>query len=358
MEGSKVKEFYIRYLANTLSSLSGRIEHQKIPLPKLEFLYPAMNITIYLFDYLEEHNNLKNHIGLGFIVHIREIDEDQAIKKSKNLVENILNIISFESLSPCKSAKLISIVDSTNKNSCPTKFLISPFEEKFSPLSPIQIDKKRFDMIWNSFINSESKRRLMRSLSWLRKGIDSRIVVDEFISYFIALNVLEPLLRENRKWDGLDNIFDQNEVNSPYEFTEIRRARNRLFHGATECDELSDSFINELNNYLEPMRRAIIYGILVLLNIQKDYMFKNFINKKPLRVRGETYFIQKGIIENLLLSSSIIPEKFPELKVTNKQKIISLKCNGDLDFKLKYTTKYKLPNGSNFMLKEVESWID
>ncbi len=358
MEGGKLKEFYIHYLTKTLSSLSKRIGHQKIPLPRWDFLYPKMNAKIYLYDCLKEHNNLKIHIGLGFIVHIKEIDEDRAIKKSKNLVENILNIISFESLSSCKPAKLISVVDSTNKNSCPTKFFIFPFEEKFSTSSLIQIDKKRFDMIWNSFINSKSKRRIMRSLSWLRKGIDSRIVVDEFISYFIALNVLEPLLGKKRKWDGLEDIFRQKKVNSPYAFKKIKDARNRLFHGATKYDELSDSFINELNNYLEPMRRAIIYGILVLLNIQKDSMFKNFIKKKPLRVRVETYFIQKGIIENLLLSSSIIPEKFPGVKVTNKQNIISLKCNGELDFKLKYTTKYKLPNGSNFIFKEAESWVD
>lgn len=351
-----MKSFYLRYIAETLASISVRAEQQNLPIPIWRFLFSDLDAEIYIFDSLQDQNGLKLHVGLEIIVHIKEEDENQATSKSKNLVEFILNLISFESLSSCKPAKLKGIIDTTKADSCPINLFTRPFEENFPYSSLVQIDRKRFDIIWKAFGASKNKARIMRSLTWIRKGIDSENKVDEFISYWIAIEAFEPLLRKASTWDGIRDIFSQKEIESTSSFTTIKGARQKLFHA---FNELSDDFVDELKKYLFPMRRTAIYGILLALDISKNSIdYGNLLNRDPHRIEVRPYSIQKGKLVNLSIDSPDFLINFPRTVFDLKEKNISFNKDGSLNFTWKSTYKYILPKDCKFLLEIEELWGD
>ena len=351
-----MRKFYLHYFVNTLASISLRLNHQKNKTYCWRFLLSDKNEKIYLIDSLKDYNGLKLHQGLEFLVCLREVNKPQAISKSRILVESIINLIFLETLASCKPAKLLTVLEIKDSEAIPVEFFIYPFNGYLPIASPIQIDKDKFDLLWEAFKVSRRKDRIMRSLSWFRKGVYSENIVDEFISYWIALEVLEPLQRKCERWDGIKSVFEQKEVNCPYKFTEIKETREKLFHG---FQELNDNFVNKLGEYLEPLIRALLYTLLCALNINKKSIdYGNFIIRKPRRIRLKPYIKQEGFLKNLPKNGEELMENFPKIEADIKNIIPGLSRDGTINLEIKANFRYNLPRNSIFTLTAQEFWGD
>ena len=348
--------YFLHYFSEMPASISSRQEHQKSPAKIWNILFSGLNTEIFLMDSLKDINNLKLHVGLDFLAKTEDREETGAQQKTINLVEAILNIISLETLSSCKPAQLLSFIDATNKDICSTKFYIRPFDNSFPLSSLVRVDPSRFNMLWKAYDSSGNKDRIMRSLSWLRKGINSDNAVDEFVSYWIALEILQCVLKKKVKWDGIKEIFTRKEIIAACSFKDVCDARQELFHG---FHELSDDFINKLKRYLDTLRRAVIYANLASLKIDKTSLdYSAFINRTPHRMQIRPYSVFKGSIKNLPQEDQARIESFPKVEFTPEEVNISLSENEELNISWKINNKFILPKNCSFDFSEYELWGD
>lgn len=351
-----MKEFLLHYFVETSASISSRESHQKDPVEIWRFLFTMPKAEIFLYDSIKEHNGFKLHHGIDIVVNAEANDENQAISNAKNFSESILNLISFATLSSCNPARLLALIDSSDKNSCPSTFYLYSFDHSSPVTSLVQINKDQFEALWKGFDCTQRKDRIMRSLSWLRKGIDSENAVDEFMSYWIAIEALEPILRTKILWDGIKEVCSRKEINNPYNFSDIKDARQKLFHG---FHELSDDFVQELKNYIDPLRRAVVFSILLALKIPETSIdICAFVNRKLRRGKIKPYFLQKGKIKNFPKDLGVIISNFPRVKTKINKTELSFTEEGDLLSTIRAEYKYHLPINSTFILQAEESWAD
>lgn len=353
---ANMNTFYLHFFAEIPASISSRLEHKKLPAQVWSFLFPGLSTEVFVMDSLKEINNIKLHVGLDFFARTEDQDDKHAQQKAKNLVESILNIISLEALSSCKPAQLMSLIDTTNRDVCATKFYLRPFDSSFPLSSLVKIERTRLDLLWKAYDTSGNKERIMRSLSWLRKGINSDNVVDEFISYWIALEILQCILRKKAKWDGIKDVFVQQEISATCSFDDICDARQELFHG---FHELSGDFIKKLKSYLDTLRRSAIYANLVCLKIDKSSLdYSALINRYPRRQQIRPYSVVKGILKNLPQNVKTIIGSFPKVEFTLEGVNVSVSENEKINMSWKTNNKFTLPRDCTFECSEFEFWGD
>jgi hypothetical protein len=190
-----MREFYIQYYTKTLLTIGDWKEWQQTPLPAWQFNFG--DTTVAMRDYIRQEEANKLHLGLEFIVQTHATNEEEAKDKSKTFVESILNFISFSTLSSCDAASIINLIEiKRDTNLSPFQHYIYPFKEDFISGSSVKIDEAVFGEIWNKYNKNEHQQRLMRAMSWFRKGLNEG-GLDEFISYWIGVEILSGILKSN-----------------------------------------------------------------------------------------------------------------------------------------------------------------
>lgn len=175
-------------------------------------------------------------------------------------------------------------------------------------------------------------------------------------AYWIALEILQCVLRKKRKWDEIKKIFIQKEINASCTFDEICNARKELFHG---YHELSDSFINKIKSYLETLRRAVIYANLASLKIDKNsFDYSIFINRIPIRIQIKPYSILKVVLKNIPADVQAFIESYPKVDFTLEGIDVSLSENEKLNVSWKTNNKFNLPKNCSFDSLVHELWGD
>lgn len=190
-----MSEFYIQYYTRTRLNISDWKEWEQTPLPAHRFNF--RDATVAMRDCVRQEGADKFHVGFEFIVQIPARNEEEAKKKSKNFVEIILNLISFSTLSFCDAANIINVIEiKRDVNLSPSQFYIYPFKDDFISGSLVKIDTPIFGEIQNKYDKNEHQKRLMRAMSWFRKGLNAE-GLDEFIFYWIGVEILSEILKNN-----------------------------------------------------------------------------------------------------------------------------------------------------------------
>lgn len=360
-----MNKYSIRYHSRTQAALARRAKQQILPLPTWTFNYPNIpkyELTIALSDQVKRIDNINLHTGLNIIADIKADSEEEAIKTSKNYVETLLNLISFSTLTYCDSAILVSVINiMDDKESLPLSFYVYPFKEQEIVSSINKIDEPTFSAIFKAYGKSSNQARTMRALTWLRKGIGEENLVDQFICYWTGWEVIMGILRRNlrhqiknpRKWEGIKAILTDNL--SFQNLDAIKNARRRLFHGGKEEDELDDKFMREIKSYLEPMRKALVFGIGSIWGLE-IVLYQPIANKTPRSIDQAPWSVLKGNIKNLPKSFDELIKKYPSLdaEITNKQ--FSIDADGGLSITYKVSHHFHGPSGNEWELKEMEQW--
>lgn len=358
-----MNRYIIEYFSKTRASLSNMKEQQTTSPKQWIINFPNLKdckLTIAILDNLEKYDDLYLHTGLKILTDITTDSEEKAKEISKEWVEAILNLISFSSLIYCDKAIVVSIINIV-KEEHPYRYYVYPFNEKEVLGYLTKIDHSKFDEIFNAFDKSNEKPRILRSLSWLRKGIGEENSVDEFISYWTSLEVIKSILRRNLKtklkrvsdWGGVEDIFITKL--SFHNFGSIIKARRRLFHGGREGDTLDNDFMEEIKGFLEPMRKALVYCIGSILNVENDAI-SVIANKIPKRNELYLYSIYKGDLINLPIDFNELVKDYPRFDVNVIEKKYSINEEGGLrtDFK----TQHRFSSGIGIRLEklEIEFW--
>ncbi len=358
-----MNRYIIQYYSKTRAALADRDKQQTFPLSGWIFNYPNLpnyELTIALSDRIKRSDNVHLHTGLNIIADIKANSEDEAGETSKNHVETLLNLISFSTLTHCGSATLVSRI-SIDKEVHPFRYYVYPFMEQEVTDSLIRIDEPTFRTIFEAYNKSSYKPRTMRALTWLRKGIGEENVVDEFISYWMGLEVIRSILRRNLRyktknpgeWDGVKDIFT-NKL-SFQSFDAIKGTRRRLFHGGKEEDKLDNEFIREIESYVEPMRKALVFGVGNIWGLENNIIL-TIANKAPRRVEQPPWAVMEGNLKNLPRNFNELAKNYPTLDAEIIDKQFSVDQEGILSLNYKVSYQFRGPNAIKWEPGEIQLW--
>ncbi|MCK4733340.1 MAG: hypothetical protein KAT65_12875 [Methanophagales archaeon] len=416
-----MQEFYIQFYTKTLLTIGDWKEWEQTPLPAHRFNF--RDATVAMRDCVRQEGADKVHVGLEFIVQTHATNEEEAKDKSKTFVESILNFISFSTLSSCDAASIINIIEiKSDTNLSPFQHYIYPFKDDFIIGSSVKIDEAVFGEIWNKYNKSGHQKRLMRAMSWFRKGL-SEEGLDEFISYWIGVEILKGILKSNvdaRLKEELDNGFipiesikkfslstnaiitkekdgewiisDGEEVHIVREktgrlniYTEDKQGCRkritddwigvkRVFEDKLRCDDFGK--IKEFRNGIlhgykelsdEFVQKAVTYtpllrkGLIACISTVLDISdgtLNKIVNKEVRKVKSEQWQIIKGNFENLPSTFDGMIINYPKIEVKIKDKEMNRGKDGRLNITSKLEYTFFCGGNIKFKIKEVEVWGD
>jgi len=337
-----MNRYIVQYHSRTPAALASIAKQQTFPLSGWIFNYPNLpnyELKIALSDHVKKADNINLHTGLNITADVKADSEEEAKDISKNHVETLLNLISFSTLTYCDAATLVSIISITDKETHPLSYYVYPFSEQEIIGGLRIIDQPAFGIVFEAYDKSSYQPRTLRALTWLRKGIGEENPVDQFISYWTGLEVIKHVLspekmNTDKEWEEVEKIFKDRLHRQ--DFKEIKQAgRNGLLHGFRVLD---NEFVREIGNYVEPIRKTLIFCIGSVLELEDDTI-SSIANKTPRRIEQMPWTILKGNLENLPKDFDELIKNYPTLEgeITNKKFSISQ----DEDLKVEFTVTHR-----------------
>ena len=351
--------YLVQYHSRTLAALAGREKQQTFPLPGWIFNYPNLpnyELKIALGDHVKKTDNINLHTGLNITADMEADSEEEARDISKNHVEPLLNLISFSTLTYCDTATLVSIINITDKETHPFSYYVYLFSEQEIIGQLSIIGEPTFGTVFEAYDKSSCKPRVLRALSWLRKGIGEDGSADEFICYWIGLEAIKHVLAlqkmdADKEWEEVEKIF-QNRLHRQ-DFKKIKQAgRNGLLHG---FQELNNKFVEEIESYVGPVRKTLIYCIGSSLGLENNIV-STIANKIPRRIEQMPWRVLKGNLNNLPSDFTELVKNYPTLSTETVNKQFSINQEGNLGVKFDLTHKFRGPSATKWNLKEIELW--
>ncbi len=381
-----MNRYIVQYHSRTLAALAGRERQQKFPSPKWTFDYPELpsyEMKIALSDHVKKTGNINLHTGLRITADVKADSEEEARGISKNIVETLLNLISFSTLTFCGPTRLVSIISTSDAGTkaYPFRHYVYPFDEEEILGSLSVISEPTFRTIFEAYEKSPNKSRTLRALSWLRKGISEDGSVDEFICYWVGIEAIKHLLVPEKKahcivltaikhifisrkvkrkkrsvgeeWGEVEEIF-QNRLHRK-DFKKIKQAgRNGLLHGFRELD---NKFLQEIGSYVEPIRKTLVYCMGSVLGLENKIL-STLANKTPRRIRQNPWSIVEGALTNVKLDFDELLKNYPFLDIEKMDKRFLISKKGKLTLTFSVTHRFHGPKGAKWEVKATELWGD
>lgn len=345
-----------RYHVGSMAALDNRITLQQKPINRWLFQFPKPDAKVYTYDNIEVRNGVKLHAGLKIIVVVEGTYSDDSEDIATSLTNSILNLFSFATNAQCEVPRLISHISIRDDTSDGTFFQQPDPDNTILNGTPRKIDENIFNALWVAFDGNQDKESLSLALSWFRKAIGEKTIIDEFVSFWIALEVANFTVKnifkrktgkKLPKWDPVTEIF-ASKIKS-IGFKTVKRARNDILHGNRP---LSPEFTARIRKYIIPLRNAIVYlvgSILVLDDAIISAIISNTMRKLLIGSAVEL----RGFFENLPTDMDELLKDYPEMITKGKPNQYSISDTGELDVTINRNQTAKLPAKTIFHAHEV-----
>lgn len=332
-------------------ALSNRKRIQEDSSPPWEFHFPALHCTAYVWDNIEARE-VKLHAGLNIVVVLEGQYSDGSDEIAESFSSRILDILSFINLAQCDVPKLISrIVIKDDGTSIGAFFQQSDPDSMIVVGTPRTVDKDIFLRVWKACDGSPHEQRVFLALEWLRKAIREKYIIDQFISYWVALEISNSTLRvilKNKstksvpKWGPVTDVF--NTVVDSIDFDKVKAARNYILHGN---GPMTPEFVSRMRTYITPTRSAVVYMVTRTLGLD-DTIANTIVTKEPRRMFRDPTLGLTGYFENLPIGINELLNNYPEIRTQGKPSRYSIRDTGELDISFKTTYTAKLLPGVKF----------
>ena len=348
-----MKRYFARYFILTPNCISGRYKIERGNPQGWKFLFGDAEISL-----------IDDKKGLWADCFLFAKNLDHAEEKSNVLIENILGLIDFTTSSYSSSSFVSSYEASPDlKMRIYKQVFHIPTQERNIAV----INEKVFQEIFDKRI----EERILRGISWLRKGYLEQEHVDKFIAFWTGLESISELLcdsfeisTEDRKriCNKCGNVIDKRisslgtkilflkEIeNNNTLFGRIRGARGKLLHGG---GPLSEKFVREIRTYNPLIRRALIIGIGKLLEISDETV------KSVIRRKTNSYSDRVKII----IKTNLVDFNPPGIEYFTKQPRLDIESNKllkrevDDQGKLSITKDLKIKTNVNIRGITLEAW--
>lgn len=346
---------YVRYYAASMASIGDwRISKgQTSSKLRVNFQDKEYHAELDIFDRVEDRGGVKLHSGLDMIATIDQHNMNEVSTLSRGLVDTVLDVISFVTVAYCERLIMSSLITfGDDGNAVGELYSSPPATDYFTVAIPRTIEKDVLKAVFEAKDRSAAKvrDRISRSLAWFRKSIVDKNTVIQFISLWIALETISPLLRDELqqrirnpgKWDGARHIF-MNEIPT-VTFDDIHSIRQTLFHS---LGQITPEFSDKLASFVEPMRRASIFGIGSILKLDRPSVEKaaglttlNMFSISSYGLRGKFHNLPNDIGELMKHYPAMRVDKFTYQYVPDDQ--------GRRSVDISFNMKASLPAGTVF----------
>ena len=338
-----------RYHVAAMAAIHNRKQLQQDPSGKWDFEFRKPAAQVVLSDNVVE-KEVKLHAGFNIIVILKDVNKPDNAQVAASLVDRILDTISFSTMAQCEPPSLLTEITIANDVPPEGQFFEGPdLDSSIIIGTPRTINENSFGEIWRACDGNPNEERILRTLAWFRKAIREQHNIDQFISLFIALEVISPLLRDllktevkdPPKWEGVVNIF-RKKIKT-VDFDDINQARQELFHG---FKPLGPEFSSRISGYLEPLRNAIVYGLGDILGLQ-GRVTDQICSYPPRRLLLRSQTGLKGHFRNLP-ELEVLLKRFPEAEFSRKSMRFSIEPDGKLKILFDASQKFTLPEKTVF----------
>jgi hypothetical protein len=203
-----MNNYFVRYIADTIFSLKHRKEHVKGLFGG--FFIKFTDIELFVYESLEKIGDKFVFKGISFDSYVTASTVERAQSKMQNAVSNTLDIFSFISLSPWTDLSLISTYEA-NVNIKIRKSNYYFYNSKeveiiksIRPLDDLSVLKEILDKLGENNFRSN----IFASLYQLNKGLQSNTDVDEFLSYWVAIEYLAHSLNEKSGYKKIERYYE------------------------------------------------------------------------------------------------------------------------------------------------------
>jgi len=353
-------KYFSRYISKSPVILGNKSEYDKKTITSYKFNYPSLTIGMRdSFQYTEGHTK---HIGLEFIIEGESQNKEIFIETSRNNLELLLNLISFSSMGYCYPAKLVNVTENNMEGArFASTFYVHPFEDESSFEFKIPFDASLFGKIFSHYDASACQQLVMRTLTWLRKGLNED-GVDRFFSFWLGLEAIKPLIDARQEptekldeWDGITRIFSEKLNN--IDFSRIKHElKDPLFNGT---HELNTEFVSEITKCNEFLLKGLMFSLFEVLNLDESTIEKILPYVNINHIKRNASIVLIGELESFPSNFDNLMTNYPHLGI---KKLLSGGIGSSpYDFKkLTSTMELELGNmpNNNFWLKERQFWIN
>lgn len=338
-----------RYHAAAMAAIHNRKQLQQDTSKEWSFTFPEPAAQVILSDNVIE-KEVKLHAGLNMIVILKDVNEPSNVQIATSLVDRILDVVSFSTVAQCQPPRLLARITIENDVTPEGQFFEAPDPDSSIIIgTPKSIDQNLFTEIWKAYDGNPNQERIIRALAWFRKAIREQYNIDQFISLFVALEVIKPLLRDLLKtkvkdpdeWEGVVEVFKRKIETA--DFDDMNQARNELLHG---FKPLAPEFTSRISAYLQPLRSAIVYGLGDILGLSAQ-ITDQICSYSPRRLFLKSQMGLKGHFRNLP-ELEVLLKRFPAAELSRKPMRFSIEPDGKLNITFGTSHKFTLPNKTVF----------
>lgn len=338
-----------RYHVSAMAAIHDRKALQQNPSDNLEFVFKKPAARVMVSDNVVK-KEVRLHAGFHILVILENANGPDAAGIATSLVDRILDTVSFSAVAQCEPTRLLARIEIENDGTSEGEFFEGPDPDDSIIIgTPRAIDGKVFREIWTACDGNPNEERILRALAWFRKAIREQHNIDQFISLFVAIEVVKPLLRDllrtrvrdPKEWDGVQEIF-QNKIKT-VDFADVNLARNELLHGFRP---LEPEFGSRIAAYLEPLRRATIYGLGTILGLSRETTDR-VCGYAPRRLFLKSQTGLKGRFRNLP-ELDVLLTRFPDIEINRKPMSFSVEPDGRLNITFGASQKFALPDKTVF----------
>jgi hypothetical protein len=343
------------------------------------------DIEIFIYEYLDKIGEKYIFEGLGFDAYVTASNLETAQQLMRNTIFRILDIFTYVSLSPWTNLSLIFSYEANEElilRKCFYYFYYLKKIEVVKSIRPSAIDI--FFEVCKKLDTNIFRDNILASLHQLNKGLQSDTNVDEFLSYWMAIEYLSQSLNEKYGYGKVERFHEcpycnghlsecqhchkelPKKIISPGKFKrveeialeklsitkkifkEIVNTRAIIIHGG-KWDGLGDAY-----KYKDLIRNLLMYCIGELLDLNHEVIEKILEKQTIIRnkITTDIGFVCKADITGL--------DKLPSLDKPDEQPLITVKNNTELGIKINddgsvgvSNTPYLISAGKEILFKNI-----
>lgn len=288
-----------------------------------QFNFTGDNANVYLRDGFHVRNGIRIHTGIESTTIIEGDPKDNLSLIIESIMAQLLGLISFTTVASSGDLALLAHIIITDDNTTTVDFLSYPLSAgELIMGTPRTINQEIFAQVWHNWDKNLHKERLIRACSWFAKGLNEEQSIDQFISYWISMEILSSILRRNlmqkvrnpSAWEAVKEIF--NKYNKTFTFDNVCDARSQLLHGFAE---LTPEFLSRIRSYVAPIRTLALRCISNVLELPPECTDR-IVSLKPRRKLEKLTLETSGAIRGL-------PDNLSELY----KQPLELECNLEIE---------------------------
>jgi hypothetical protein len=269
-----MKRYFVEHVVDTPMSVGDRHAQQLGP-RSIRYNIPNRNASILVFDSLspDKRYGITTSNGLGVHVHLDADDLSDAVRTAKDITEVLLGTLSFASVGACPPAVWRRAYEASPGL---VKRRYRQFFEYRIPGTMQQIDQAVYAAVFRA-IDPLPDERIIRAMTWFRRGLGQASVYDRLIHYWSTLETLDGLLEvalpppkavtEPRLGKGMLRFFVAALGYTADAYWALKSTRNDVIHGLVP---LSRELTEKIGAQMPELHHSCVAALCYVLKIEPE----------------------------------------------------------------------------------------